>query len=271
MAQTKGIDAQLRTADGWTVPDAVLTVTTLAGEQVARVPADADGAVCSEQLPADTYTAIVTAPGFDPVAKLAIVPPTGTLALGVVTMTRAAGSEVPPPGTWAIDPAHSTIGLTARHLGIAVVRGRLTEFTGQVVVADQVERSGVSTQMQVRSLDTGNATRDEHLKSADFLDIENFPLMEYRGAGLTALGDGRWSLDGELTLHGVSKSVPLQVDYLGQVEDPWGNDRLAFRGVTELRRKDFEISMDTRLLSGVAQIGNAVRIEIDIQAVRQES
>lgn len=270
MAQTKGIDAQLRTEDGWAVPDAVLTVTTLAGEQVARVAAEVDGTVRSEELPADTYTAILTAPGFDPVAKLAIVPPSGTVTLGVVTMSRAAGSEVPPAGTWVIDPAHSTIGLTARHLGIAVVRGRLTEFTGQIDVAEQIERSGVSTQMQVRSLDTGNPTRDEHLKSADFLDIENFPLMEYRGTGLTVLGEGRWSLDGQLTLHGVSKEVPLQVNYLGQVEDPWGNDRLAFRGATELRRKDFEISMDTRLLSGVAQIGNAVRIEIDVQAVRQQ-
>ncbi|NLU81592.1 hypothetical protein HCA44_02215 [Rhodococcus sp. HNM0569] len=262
--------ARIRSSDGWAVGDAVLTVTSLTGQQLSRVTADPDGTVAvPDAIPAGTHTAIVTAAGFAPLARVAIVPEGGTAALGDVELEREGGAPVPPAGTWAIDPAHSSIGMTVRHLGIAGVRGQITEFAGTITATAPLENSAVEVEMKSASLDTNNRMRDEILRSPAFLDAEAHPLLEYRGSGMRPAARGRWTLDGRLSLHGVEREVPLDVTCLGQVDDPWGGERIAFHATAELHRKDFAISFDEKLISGVAQIGNTVRVELDVQAVRE--
>ncbi len=111
--------------------------------------------------------------------------------------------ELPPPGTWTLDPAHSSVGAVAQHLGISSVHGRFTEFGGHIEIAEDLEKSRVEAVITAASIDTGNGMRDGHLKSSDFLDVERFPEIRYSSTGLTPAGPDRWTVHGELSLHGV--------------------------------------------------------------------
>jgi len=268
---SQGVNALVRTGDGWAVQHAVLTVTDLSGNQVARSGADQDGAVSTEALPAGTYTAILTAAGYAPVARTAMVTASGSAPLGTVTLNRVGGVELPPPGVWTIDPAHSSINVSARHLGMSSVRGRFDAFSGTIEVAHPVERSSVSAEIQAASVDTNNKMRDDHLRSKDFLDVERHPVITYRSAGLTQLSEERWTLDGELTLNGITRSVPLELTYLGTGPDAWGGTRAAFHAVTDLHRDDFAITYNQVLRAGIGAIGATLRVEIDIQAVQGDT
>ena len=271
MSQAEGVHALVRTGDGWAVQHAVLTVTDLSGNQVARAGADQDGNVATDMLPAGTYTAILTAAGYAPVARTAMVTQGGSAPLGTITLNRVGGVELPPPGTWTIDPVHSWINVAARHLGMSSVRGRFDEFSGSIQVAHPVENSSVVAVIQSSSIDTGNKMRDDHLRSKDFLDVANHPTIDYRSTGLAQVSEDRWALDGQLTLNGVTKSVQLELTYLGTGPDAWGGTRAAFHAVTELHRDDFSITYNQVLQAGINAIGTTLRVEIDIQAVQGES
>lgn len=263
-----GVRAQIRTSDGWAVPHAVLTVTDFGGRQVARAVADADGEVGTDQLTAGHYTAIITAAGHAPVARTAVVAASGSAALGVVELVRAGGRELPAPGVWTIDPAHSAVQATARHLGLSSVKGRFAEFGGQIRVGNPVEGSSVHAVIQAASIDTGNGMRDEHLRSADFLDVTRHPTIEFRSTGLAPADKDRWRLDGELTLHGYTRPVRLDLDYLGIGPDPWGGVRAAYRASTVLRRQDFAMNYNQVVQAGISAVGTTLRVELDIQAVQ---
>lgn len=266
-----GLSAQVRTDDGWAVPHAVMTVIDLTGNQVSRVTTDQDGVVTTEPLPAGNYTAIITAVGYTPVAKSAIVTANGASTLGTVQLPRVGGVQLPPPGPWTIDPVHSTIGFTARHLGVANVRGRFSEFSGRIEVGEPIERSSVHTVINTSSIDTNNSMRDKHLRSSDLLEVERYPTMEFHCTGLTHASDSTWALDGELTLHGETRPVRLDVSYQGVVADPWGFTRASFKATTELHRDDFTISYNQIVQAGIMIIGTTVRVEIDIEAVQGTS
>jgi len=258
-----GVSAVVRSTDGWPVPNPVLTVTDLTGRQVARAVGDGAGQVATEALAPGTYTAILTAPGFGPAARMATVGSRGAAPLGALDLARDTTGALPTAGPWTIDPLHSTINLTAHHLGIGGIRGRFTEFHGRITVTEPFERSHVHAEINAASLDTGNAVRDEHLRSDQFLAVEQHPTIEYHSTHLTARGSDRWTVHGHLALHGVQCPVDLDLTYSGTTDDPWGG----FRAVADLRRHDFEVSFNERLLSGIAQIGSTVRIELDLQAV----
>lgn len=264
------VTAALRTRQGWAVPDAVLTVTDSAGTQVGRVEADADGAVSVGELAAGTYTAIVTAAGYQPQARPAVVRPGQAAALGSLTLERAGGAELPAAGEWVIDPAHSSILVTVQHLGIGSVHGRFTEFGGRVRVADPLEASEVDVRIEAASVDTANSARDEHLRNPDFLDVERFPAITFAATGLTARGDDRWDLDGDLTLCGVTRRVGLDTRFVGVGPDPWGGTRASATATTRLRREDFAMTFNQFLSTGMAAIGTTLRVDVDIQAVLQE-
>jgi polyisoprenoid-binding protein YceI len=142
------------------------------------------------------------------------------------------------PGTWNVDPSHSTVSFTARHLMITKVRGRFSEFSGEVVVGEDPLSSTVRATVQLASVDTGDDGRDTHLRSADFLDVETFPTMEFRSTGVRADG-GNYVLDGELTLKGVTKPVSFELDFDGVNADPWNNTKAAFSARTVINRKDW--------------------------------
>lgn len=263
----RGVTALARTTDGWPLSTAVLTVTDLSGAQVARVAADEDGQLATEPLPPGSYTAILTANGFAPMARTAIVTASGSAVLGTLSLARIGGDDLPAAGTWTIDPVHTTINVTARHLGMASVRGHFAEFGGQIVVARPVERSTVTATIQAASIDTGSKMRDDHLRSADFLGVDEHPVIEYRGTSITPLGGEKWRVNGELTLNGITRPVALEMTYFGVGPDSWGGTRAAFRAVTDLQREDFAITYNQVVRAGITMIGTTLRVEIDIEAV----
>ncbi|GAA3051634.1 YceI family protein [Streptomyces glomeratus] len=264
------LTARIRTRDGWAVSHAVVTVTDMTGTQVLRAEADTEGAVRdTTELAPGAYTVIVTAVGYAPAASSAIVTASGRAEIGAVTLARQGGAELPPPGPWTIDPAHSSVGAVAQHLGISSVHGRFTEFSGRIEIApDELRKSRVEAVISAASIDTGNGMRDDHLRSADFLDVGTYPLITYRSTGLTAAGSDRWTVHGELHMRGVVRPVDLNLAYLGTGADPWGGTRAAFRATAELRREDFAMNYNQVLQAGIAAIGTTLRVELDIQAVQ---
>ncbi|WP_433464803.1 YceI family protein [Spirillospora sp. CA-128828] len=270
MDANRGLHGTVRTKDGWAVRHAIVTVTDLTGDQVAREQTGEDGVLAAGPLPAGTYTVIVTAPGFQPAASTLIVSSAGIADIGKIVLARAGDVELPPAGTWTIDPAHSIIGAVAQHLGLTSVRGRFASFEGRIEVAEPVEESTVTARIEAASIDTGNKTRDDHLRSADFMTADVHPVITYESDGLTGAGPDRWTVHGRLTLNGITHPVDLDMTYLGSGTDPWGGVRAAFRATAELRRADFGIRFNQILEAGIALVGESLKVELEIQAVRGE-
>ncbi|GHE24489.1 YceI family protein [Streptomyces thermodiastaticus] len=264
------LTAKIRTRDGWAIPHAVVTVTDTTGTQVLRIQADQDGTIHdTTPLNPGPYTVIITAVGYTPTAATALVTASGHAHLGTHTLTRQGGTELPPPGPWTIDPAHSTIAATAHHLGISSIHGRFTDFTGTIHInPDDINTSHVTATINTNSINTGNTLRDQHLTSPDFLDTENHPHITYTSTHLTPTGPDHYTCHGHLTLHGHTRPIDLDLTYLGTGPDPWGGTRAAFRATTELHREDFAMNYNQILQAGIAAIGTTLKIELDIQAVQ---
>jgi polyisoprenoid-binding protein YceI len=209
-------------------------------------------------------TVVVSAPGVDPIARTVSLP----ADLGVLTLGSARRRALPEPGEWRIDPAHSIVRARARHLGLSTVEGRFTRFSGTVGVADPIARSTVAVAIEAASIDTGNGDRDAHLRSPDFLDIDRFPELTYRGAGVTRLSDQRWRVAGELTIRDITRAVPLDVTYLGTGPDPWGGTRIALTATAQLVRGDYDINWNLGVPGGFVLVGSTLRIDLEVQAVR---
>ncbi|GAA4013079.1 YceI family protein [Streptomyces plumbiresistens] len=267
-----GLSARVRTKDGWALPHAVVTVTDMTGAQVLRAEADDEGAVHdATRLAPGPYVVIVTAVGYVPQAGTALVTASGRADAGTLVLARQGGTELPPPGPWTIDPVHSAVGAVAQHLGISSVHGRFTTYSGRVEIGQDIEKSRVEAVIDAASIDTGSGMRDEHLRSADFLDTENFPEITYRSVGLSPASEDRWTVHGELTLRGVSRQVDLDLVHLGTGPDPWGGTRASFKATTELQRDDFAMNYNQVVAAGIAAIGTTLRVELDIQAVQGEA
>lgn len=272
------LSARVRTRDGWAVSNAVVTLTDMTGTQILRVEADNEGHVRDETpLVPGWYTVIVTAAGYVPSASTAIVSAGGRAEVGQVVLARHGTTELPAPGVWTIDPAHSSVVFTVQHLGMTSVHGRFKEFRGQVDIAEygedapnpeMIEKSSVTAVIQTASIDTGNPTRDEHVRSPDFMDVKRFPELSYQSTGLSPAGPDRWTVHGELGLHGYVRPVDLDLTYLGTNPDPWGGVRAAFHAVTELHREDFAIDYNQFLKKGLGMIGTTLQVELNIQAVQ---
>ncbi|MEV6661517.1 YceI family protein [Nocardia fluminea] len=266
-----GLTGRVRTAEGWPVPDAVLTVTDMTGAQIARAVVDETGAVRTAPLPSGVHTAVLTAVGFGPVARTAQISVTGAGALGEVVLVPVAGAvTLPPPGPWTIDPAHSTVIATARHLGIASIKARFAQVSGRLDIAEPFERSTGHAQITAAGIDTGSSMRDDHLRSPEFLDVDRYPMITFTGTGLRRTGGDTWVMAGELGLHGQRRPVDLEVTYGGFGADPWGGVRAALHAETLLHRNDFAIDYNTVVRAGVAAVGTTVKIELDIEVVQGE-
>jgi polyisoprenoid-binding protein YceI len=178
------------------------------------------------------------------------------------------GAQIPQPGTWEIDPAHSSIAFWARHLVVAKVRGHFGSFAGVIHVAENPAESWAEATIDAATIDTANETRDAHLRSPDFLHVERFPALRFRSTGLGRTGESSFRLDGELTIRDVTRPVALDVAYEGLTPDPWGNTRAVFYATTEIDREEFGITWNQALESGGVLVGRTVRIELEIEAVR---
>lgn len=171
-------------------------------------------------------------------------------------------------GTWKVDPAHSEIAFTVRHLMISRVRGRFTTYDATIETAPDPSDSSVTATVDLASIATGNEIRDNHLRSADYLETGKYPTMSYRSSGVRRTAEG-WVIDGELTLHGVTRSVPLDVEVGGFSVDTFGAQRAGFAATTQISRRDFGIDLTIPLDGGGVAVGDTVTISLDIQAVLQ--
>ncbi|MEQ4205631.1 YceI family protein [Actinopolymorpha sp. B9G3] len=171
-------------------------------------------------------------------------------------------------GTWAIDPAHSEVGFTVRHL-MTKVRGSFREFDGTIEVAEDPAASKATVSIQLASIDTGTKQRDDHVRSGDFLDIDNHPVMTFVSTGIRPDGDG-FVLTGDLTVKGVTRSVDLTAEFLGVEEDAYGNTRAGFDATTTIDRKAFGVDTNVPLGGEKLLIGDQVSVQLSVQAVLQK-
>jgi polyisoprenoid-binding protein YceI len=262
------VTARIVAPGAWPVEHAILTLTDSTGRQAGRTAVDATGRAAIEGVAPGVYTLIVSAAGHQPEARTAVVGPAG-LDLGDIEIAGTGGRRLPEPGVWDIDPVHSSVQVRARHLGLVSVRGRVTEFGGEVVVTDPVENSTVEVTLRAASVDTGNADRDTHLRSKDFLYVDAFPDIIFRSKGLRQLTDDRWARDGEVTIRGVTRPVTLDTTYLGTGPDPWGGVRCGFHAVTELNRDEFAVDWNQAVRIGIATVGGTLQVELDIEIVKR--
>jgi polyisoprenoid-binding protein YceI len=173
--------------------------------------------------------------------------------------------------TYTIDPAHSTAGFKVRHLMVANVRGEFSKVSGAVVFdAANPANSRVEATIDASSIHTRDEQRDGHLKSPDFLDVEKFPNIQFVSTKVTKVGDGEWKVAGDLTIHGVTKPVTLDVEGpTPEMKDPWGNTKTGVSASTKINRKDFGLVWNVALETGGVLVGEEVQISIEAELTRQ--
>jgi polyisoprenoid-binding protein YceI len=184
------------------------------------------------------------------------------------TSTEATGLAAA-TGTWVIDPAHTSLAFSARHAMVAKVRGSFGEFAGSFTIdGANPANSTAELTIQAASIDTKNADRDAHLKSADFLDVEAFPTLAFTSTAVAVSGD-QIVVSGDLTIHGVTKPVDVTYELVGISQDPWGNTKIGFEGSAKISRKDFELTWNAALETGGVLIGDDIKLNLDVEAALQ--
>jgi polyisoprenoid-binding protein YceI len=173
-----------------------------------------------------------------------------------------------PTGTWNVDPAHSTIGFSVRHMGIATVRGHFASFEGSITIGDALADTTVTGSVDVSSVSTNQSDRDGHLQSADFFDAESHPAITFASTSVEALDATTFKVTGDLTIRGTTKPITLHAEIEGTDVDPWGNDRVGVTATGDLSRGDFGMTFNQALGSGNMLVSDKVRLAIDISAVR---
>ena len=172
--------------------------------------------------------------------------------------------------TWTIDPVHSSVEFSVRHLMITTVKGRFTDVQGTVVV-DEADPAAAAADItvQVASIDTREPQRDAHLKSADFFDVEQFPTLTFRSRAVRAPKKDGFTLIGDLTIHGVTREVSLDVTNEGRAKDPWGGERAGYTATTKIKRSDFGLTWNQLLETGGLAVSDDVKISLDVQLVQK--
>src|ERR1700722_3170204 len=178
---------------------------------------------------------------------------------------------LPKVGTYTVDPAHTEVGFVARHLVGTKVRGRFAEFSGTFVVAENPEESTLEAEVKTTSIHTNQSMRDDHLRTNDFLDAENYPTLTLKSTGLKKVSDSEWTLTADLTIRGVTKSVDFDLEFLGEGPSMQeGKTVVAFSATATIDRRDFGVSFNHSLLDGSVVVGNKVVIEIETEAALAE-
>jgi len=175
--------------------------------------------------------------------------------------------------TWEIDPAHTTIQFSVRHMMVSNVHGQFGKFSGHVE-GDETKpaEARIEATIQAASIDTANEKRDEHLRSPDFLDAAKFPTVTFKSKKIEKMGEAKWKVTGDLTLHGVTKEVVLDLsDVTAPIKDPMGNMRAGAEAKTTINRQDFGISFNKTLDGGGVMVGNEIAITIDVEVTRKGS
>lgn len=191
-------------------------------------------------------------------------------------MTQAAaatrnlgGVELPAVGTWKVDPGHAEVGFVGRHFMLTKVRGRFTQVDGTVQVSETPKDSKVSVVIDMASVNSGDQTRDDHLKSADFFDVANYPTATFTSTEVAWDGSTGGTLMGELTIKGVAKPLTLNVDYVGHARDPWDNDRAVFSAKGKIDRSDWGLTWNMPLAQGGLLVSKEIELEIEVELILQ--
>jgi len=179
------------------------------------------------------------------------------------------GRPVPAAGTWTIDTGHSSVEFVGRHLMVSKVRGRFTDFEGAITIAEKPEDSSVVAVIKTASVESHDAKRDEHLRSPDFFDVENYPTLEFRSTKVVPVSETEWRVLGDLSVKGESRPVTLDVEFNGASTAPWGQDRIGFSASTELDREDWGLTWNMVLETGGFLVGKKIKIEIEVEAVQE--
>ena len=178
-------------------------------------------------------------------------------------------TTIVPTGTWTADTAHSTIGFSVKHLGIATVRGSFGEFEGTLDIGDDLSSAKVKGSAKVDSIDTSEPQRDAHLKSADFFDAENHPELTFESTSVREIDGETFEITGDLTMHGVTKPVTLKAEVQGTETDPWGNERVGLEITGKLDRSDWDMKFNQALGSGNLLVSDTVKLALDISAIKK--
>jgi polyisoprenoid-binding protein YceI len=172
-------------------------------------------------------------------------------------------------GTYTFDPAHTRIGFVARHAMVTKVRGAFTEFEGSAVIdGSDLSKSSATLNIKVGSIDTGQAQRDEHLRSNDFLALDEYPEITFATTGVRQTSDTGVELTGDLTIKGVTNSVTVPFEYEGTATDPMGNVRVGFEGTVTISRKDYGITWNAALETGGVLVSDKIVLEFDVSAIK---
>jgi len=173
-----------------------------------------------------------------------------------------------PTGTWHVDPTHSSVAFEVKHMMIATVHGRFKEFEGTIEAAEDINNSRVYGKVKAASIDTNDETRDAHLRSADFLDVEKYPEITFESTHIEPLGGPEFRMTGDLTIKGVTRPVELDATVEGAELDPLGNERVGIRVRGQIDRKDFGVTWQKLLESGRFLVGDEVKLLVDVSAVK---
>ena len=186
-------------------------------------------------------------------------------------MTDTTTIDVPgyKAGTWVLDPSHSEVTFSVRHMMISKVRGTFGVKSATLVAPENPLDAQVEASVDVTSVDTKDEGRDNHLRSGDFFDVENHPTMEFRSTG-ARIADGDFLVDGDLTIRGITKPVSFEVDFGGFGSDPWGNYKAGASAKAVINREDFGLTWNAALETGGVLVGKDVTINLDLQAALQQ-
>jgi polyisoprenoid-binding protein YceI len=180
------------------------------------------------------------------------------------------GVAFPAAGTWALDPAHTSVEFQVKHLMVAKVRGHFAGAQGVLVITEDPAESTAAISIDASTINTGVADRDAHLRSPDFLEVEKYPEITFSSAGLDHDGGSDWKLHGELTIHGETRPVTLATEYSGVAQDPWGGTRAVFSAEAKIDREQWGLTWNQALETGGWLVGKDIKIVLEVEAVRQE-
>ncbi|HZU78467.1 MAG TPA: YceI family protein [Acidimicrobiales bacterium] len=195
---------------------------------------------------------------------------TDTITPNQPAVREVAGREVPAAGTYTLDPSHSTVEFVVKHLMISKVRGRFSDVAAKITIAEVPEQSHVEVTIGAASVSTGDAKRDEHLRSADFFDVEQHPNLTFTSTKVEPVRNDRWEVTGDLTVLGVTKPVVLEVEFSGAGQTPWGSTAIGFSASTEIDREEWGLTWNAALETGGVVVGKKVRIELEVEATRDQ-
>jgi polyisoprenoid-binding protein YceI len=181
----------------------------------------------------------------------------------------AQGIVFPQPGTWVFDRGHTRIGFAGRHLMVSRIRGTFMRFEGAISVGATPAETSAELKIAAASVESGFADRDNHLRSPDWFDVERYPEITVRAHSLRYVSDDLWAATAELTMRGITRSLPITIKYFGVTDDPWGQHKLGLTVSTEVDREAWGLTWNTPLKAGGVVVGKLIQLEIDVEAIRQ--